>query len=70
MCKFVENCFLICRRLLLSCLNLYLKKRKSMLVPSLLWLNDVDDVTFHYVFHEVDHLTDTTTLSYFLLNSS
>ena len=31
MCKFVENCFLICRRLLFSCLNLYLKKKKCAL---------------------------------------
>ena len=28
MCKFVENCFLICRRLVFSCLHLYLKEEK------------------------------------------
>ena len=34
MFKFVEKCFLICRRSLFSCLNLYLKK-ESVLVPSI-----------------------------------
>ena len=29
MCKFVENCFLMCRKLFFSCLNLYLKKKKK-----------------------------------------
>ena len=37
MCKFVENCFLICRTLLFSCLNLYLKKEKVCSYPQLLY---------------------------------